>query len=79
MDALSKIILKIKNDLQNILRNFFVSEVFNKNVIFNVLLMIIDVFIKQIFRAKEEALVEIWDIVSMYVRILTSTGPDNAM
>jgi hypothetical protein len=29
--------------LQNILRNFFVAEVFNKNSHFNVLLMIIEV------------------------------------
>jgi hypothetical protein len=32
-----------KNASQNILTIFFVSEVFNKNVIFNVLLMIIEV------------------------------------
>jgi hypothetical protein len=33
--------LKIKNALQNIFKNLFVSEVFNKNVIFNVHLVII--------------------------------------
>jgi hypothetical protein len=31
---------KIKNTSQNFLRNLFVSEVFNKNVIFSVLLII---------------------------------------
>jgi hypothetical protein len=36
----AKYFLKIKNASQNILTNFFVSEVLNKNVIFNVLLMI---------------------------------------
>jgi hypothetical protein len=35
------ICLKIKNDSQNILTIFYVAEVFNKNVISNVLLMII--------------------------------------
>jgi hypothetical protein len=35
------IFLKIKNAAQKILTHFFVSEVFIKNVIFNMLLMII--------------------------------------
>jgi hypothetical protein len=34
---------KIKTALQNILRNFFDAEVFTKNVIFNMILMIIEV------------------------------------
>jgi hypothetical protein len=43
MDGLAKYIyfLIIKNASQNILMNFFLSEAFNKNVIFNVLLLII--------------------------------------
>jgi hypothetical protein len=42
---------KIKNASLKILTNFFVSEVFIKNVIFSVT----HVFIKQIFRAVEVA------------------------
>jgi hypothetical protein len=41
MDGLGKIFLKIKNALQKILANFFISEIFIKNVIFSMLLMII--------------------------------------
>jgi hypothetical protein len=51
---------KIKNASQNIfLKYFLVTEVFDKKVIFNVLLMIItsvaSVFIEQFFRVPEEA------------------------
>jgi hypothetical protein len=37
----AKYFLKIKNALQKILTNFFLSEVFIKNVIFSMILMII--------------------------------------
>jgi hypothetical protein len=37
----AKYLLKIKNASQKILTNFFVSEVFIKNVIYSMLLMII--------------------------------------
>jgi hypothetical protein len=41
LGGLSKYVLRIKNAAQNIFKKFFVSAVFNKNVIFIVLLMII--------------------------------------
>jgi hypothetical protein len=53
------IFLKIINDSQNIFTIFFVSEVFNKNVIFNVNFndnsSVTHIFIKQIYRAAEQA------------------------
>jgi hypothetical protein len=58
--ASAKYFFKIKNALQKILTNFFVSEVFIKNVIFSACafddnLSVTHVVIKQIFRAIEVA------------------------
>jgi hypothetical protein len=39
--AKAKYFLKIKKGLQSIFKNFFVSEVYIKNVIFSMLLMIL--------------------------------------